>query len=73
MRRTKHRGILVRAQIERSYFDPTDPDDQLAYLIFMRTGRWIKQFYYDPSHGDANVVTMIQRKLLEHLLSDQFF
>lgn len=67
IRNTKHLAAsLLNTKIQRYYFDPTNSEDRLAYLVFLRTGRWIKQFYFEAP--DTNVVSMIQRKLIEHAL-----
>lgn len=67
MRNTKHlSSVLQSARIKRHYFDPANEEDQLVYLVFLRTGKWIKQYYFEPPF--TNVVSMVERKLIEHTL-----
>ena len=67
MRNTKHLSqILQGARIKRHYFDPANEEDQMVYLVFLRTGKWIKQYYFEPPF--TNVVSMVERKLIEHAL-----
>jgi hypothetical protein len=70
MRNTKHVSqALLRARIQRYYFDATDPEDRTVYLVFLRTGKWIKQYYFEMP--DQNAVAMCQRKLIEYVLRDE--
>lgn len=67
MRNTKHLSqVLQAARIKRHYFDPENEEDRMVYLVFLRTGKWIKQYYFEPPF--TNVVSMIERKLIEHAL-----
>jgi len=70
MRNTKHVSqVLLKARIQRYYFDAANPDDRLVYLVFLRTGKWTKQYYFEMP--DQNAVAMCQRKLIEHALKDE--
>ncbi len=70
MRNTKHLSqVLQSAKIKRHYFDPSSKEDRLVYLVFLRTGKWIKQYYFEPPF--TNVVSMIERKLIEHTLQTE--
>lgn len=61
--------VLQAARIQRFYFDASNPDDRLVYLIFMKTGKWQKQYYFEMP--DTNAVAMCQRKLIEYALSTE--
>lgn len=70
MRNTKHMSkILFDARIQRHYFDPSDPEDRMVYLVFSKTGRWMKQYYFEMP--DTNAVAMCQRRLIEYALRDE--
>ena len=70
LKKTKHLSqSLLTAKIPRFEFDPANPDDRLVYLVFMRTGKWIRQYYFH--FPDLTVVNMINRKLIEHALSGE--
>lgn len=70
MRNTKHlSSVLESARIKRYYFDPSNPDDRLVYLVFLKTGKWLKQFYFEMP--DQTAVAMIQRRLIEHALAGE--
>jgi hypothetical protein len=69
MKNRKHLAqTLDRARISRVEFDPTRSEHRAAYLIFMRTGRWVMHFYHEWPH--ASTVSMAQSKLLTHFLSN---
>ena len=70
MRNTKHlSSVLQTARIQRHYFDASNADDRLVYLVFLKTGKWLKQFYFEMP--DQNAVAMIQRCLIEHALAGE--
>lgn len=70
MRNTKHlAGSLVSARIQRHYFDPGNADDRMVYLVFSKTGKWLKQYYFEMP--DTNAVMMIQRRLIEYAVSTE--
>lgn len=70
MRNTGHLAkSLVAARIQRFYFDPSNSEDRLTYLIFVQTGKWTRQFYFEMP--DKTAVAMCQRKLIEHALSGE--
>ena len=62
----KGSALLKAAEPARSVFDPTNKADQIAYLVFMRTGRWTKKYVVEwPA---VTVPQTIQTKLLLHFL-----
>lgn len=70
MRNTRHLAkSLVNARIQRYYFDAANPEDRLVYLVFQKTGKWTKQFYFEMP--DQTAVAMCQRKLIEYALSTE--
>ena len=70
MRNTKHLAqSLVNARIQRHYFDAENSEDRLVFLVFSKTGKWTKQFYFEMP--DQNAVAMCQRKLLEYAMQGE--
>lgn len=70
MRNTKHLAqTLVGAKIKRHYFDPANPEDRIVYMVFARTGKWLKQYYFEMP--DTNAVAMCQRRMLEWATRDE--
>lgn len=70
MRNTKHVSqALLRARIQRYYFDASNPEDRMVFLVFLRTGKWTKQYYFEMP--DSNAVAMCQRKLIEYALAGE--
>jgi hypothetical protein len=70
MRNTKHLvQSLVNARIQRYYFDASNPEDRMVYLIFSKTGKWTKQYYFEMP--DQTAVAMCQRKLLEYVMQGE--
>jgi hypothetical protein len=69
MRNTKHLAkSLLDVKVQRHYFDPNNAEDRIAYYVFSKTGKWIKQYYFDMP--DTNAVAMCQRKLIEWAVRD---
>lgn len=69
MQNTKHRSqVLVNSRIQRFVFDAENPEDRIAYAVFLKTGKWTKQFYFEVP--DMNVVAMCQRKLVDYAIKN---
>lgn len=70
MKNTKHLAqSLLKTRIQRYYFDAENTEDRLVYLVFLETGKWIKQYYFEIP--DLSVVAMIQRKLIKYALRNE--
>jgi hypothetical protein len=58
--------LLKSIETPRAIFDPASVTDQTAFLVFLKTNRWLKKYAVEwPS---VTVPATIERKLLLHFL-----
>ena len=70
IRDTSPRNAIARTLMtvfkEPSTFDPSSAEDRIAYLVYRKSGRWIKKFR--PELPFYNVPDTVENKLMLHFL-----